>query len=164
MHEVLCNIDLALACFFGLAGAVNAQDTTTKEKVKVKGGAAQTVSYTGCVATGSETTTYVLNHVAPVSKTVEDRSGAVSTTTTTTSYVLVPGSDTVTFTKLVGHKVEVTGVMIPGGKETKVEKKTQIERDNAPDVKIKEQAKSNEGAMPHFRVASVKDLPDPCTP
>jgi acyl-CoA synthetase (NDP forming) len=157
-------LTLALACFFGLAVAVNAQDTTTKEKVKVKGGAAQTVSYTGCVATGSETTTYVLNHVVPVSKTVEDRSGAVSTTTTTTSYVLVPGSDTVTFTKLVGHKVEVTGVMIPGGKETKVEKKTKIERDNAPDVKIKEQAKSNEGAMPHFRVASVKDLPDPCTP
>ena len=81
-----------------------------------------------------------------------------------TSYVLVPGSDTVTFTKLVGHKVEVTGVMIPGGKETKVEKKTKIERDNAPDVKIKEQTKSNEGTMPHFRVASVKDLPDTCTP
>ena len=157
-------LTLALACFFGLAVAVNAQDTTTtKEKVKVTGGgAAQTASYTGCVATGSETTTYVLNHVVPVSKTVENRSGTVSTTTT--SYVLVPGSDTVTFTKLVGHKVEVTGVMIPGGKETKVEKKTKIERDNAPDVKIKEESKSNEGAMPHFRVASVKDLPDPCTP
>ena len=156
--KYFARLTLALACFFGLAVAVNAQDTTTKEKVKVKGGAAQTVSYTGC----AETTTYVLNHVVPVSKTVEDRSGAVSTTTT--SYVLVPGSDTVTFTKLVGHKVEVTGVMIPGGKETKVEKKTKIERDNAPDVKIKEQTKSNEGAMPHFRVASVKDLPDPCTP
>ena len=158
--KYFAKLTLALACFFGLAVAVNAQDTTTKEKVKVKGGA-QTVSYTGCVATGSETTTYVLNHVVPVSKTVEDRSGAVSTTTT--SYVLEPGSDTVTFTKLVGHKVEVTGVMIPGGKETKVEKKTKIERDNAPDVKIKEQSKSNE-AMPHFRVASVKELPDPCTP
>ena len=154
-------LTLVLACFFGLSVAGNAQDSTTTEKVKVKGGAEQTLSYTGCVATGSETTTYVLNHVVPVSKTVEDRSGAVSTTTT--SYVLVPGSDTVTFTKLVGHKVEVTGVMIPGGKETKVEKKTKIERDNAPDVKIKEQSKSNE-AMPHFRVTSVKDLPDPCTP
>ena len=120
--KYFARLTLALACFFGLAVAVNAQDTITKEKVKVRGGAAQTVSYTGCVATGSETTTYVLNHVVPVSKTVENRSGAVSTTTT--SYVLVPGSDTVTFTKLVGHKVEVTGVMIPGGKETKVEKKT----------------------------------------
>ena len=159
--KYFARLTLALACFFGLAVAVNAQDTTTKEKVKVTGGgAAQTASYTGCVATGSETTTYVLNHVVPVSKTVENRSGS----TTTTSYILVPGSDTVTFTKLVGHKVEVTGVMIPGGRETKVETKTKIDRENAPDVKIKEQSKSNAGAMPHFRVTSVKDLPDTCTP
>jgi hypothetical protein len=54
--------------------------------------------------------------------------------------------------------------MIPAGKETKVEKKTKIEREDAPDVKIKENSKSKEGAMPHFRVVSVKDLPDSCTP
>ena len=160
--KYFARLTLALACFFGLAVAVNAQDTTTKEKVKIKGGAAQTVSYTGCVATGSETTTYVLNHVVPVSKTVEDRSGAVSTTTT--SYVLEPGSDTVTFTKLVGHKVEVTGIMIPGGKETKVKTKTKIDREDAPDVKIEEHSKTSDAAMPHFRVASVKELPDSCTP
>jgi hypothetical protein len=154
---------VVLACAFGLAVAANAQETT-KEKIKVKGGAAQTVSYTGCVATGAETTTYVLNQVVPVTKTVEGRGTTGTVSTTTTSYVLVPGSDTITFTKLVGHKVEVTGVMIPGGKETKVEKKTKIERDNAPDVKIEEHAKTNAVAMPHFRVASVKELPDPCTP
>ena len=154
-------LTFALACVFGLAVAGNAQETT-KEKIKVKGGDAQTVSYTGCVATGSETSTYVLNHVVPVTKTVEDATGTVSTTMT--SYVLVPGSDAITFTKLVGHKVQVTGLMIPAGKETKVEKKTKIERKDAPDVKIKENSKSNEGTMPHFRVVSVKDLPDPCTP
>jgi acyl-CoA synthetase (NDP forming) len=151
---------IALACVFGLASAANAQETT-KEKIKVKGGTAQTVSYTGCVASGTETTTYLLNHVVPVTKTVEDRG---TTVTTTTSYVLEPGSDTITFTKLVGHKVEVTGVMIPAGKETKVEKKTKIDREDAPDVKIKEQSKTNAASMPHFRVASVKELPDPCTP
>ena len=154
---------LALACAFGLAVVANAQETT-KEKIKVKGGAAQTVSYTGCVATGAETTTYVLNQVVPVTKTAEASGTTGTVSTTTTSYVLVPGSDTITFTKLVGHKVEVTGVMIPGGKETKVEKKTKIERDNAPDVKIEEHAKTNAAAMPHFRVASVKELPDSCTP
>ena len=79
-------LTLALACFFGLAVAVNAQDTTTKEKVKVKGGAAQTVSYTGCVASGTETTTYLLNHVVPVTKTVEDRGTKGTVSTTTTSY------------------------------------------------------------------------------
>jgi predicted outer membrane lipoprotein len=152
-------LTLALACTFGLSTAVKAQETT-KEKIKVTGGAGQTASYTGCVATGTETTTYLLNHAVPVTKTVEDR-GTVSTTTT--SYVLVPGSDTVTFTNMVGHKVEVTGVMMPAGKESKVETKTKIERDGAPDVKIKEHAKT-EGPMPHFRVVSVKDLPDRCTP
>jgi hypothetical protein len=154
---------VALACAFGLTIAVNAQETT-KEKIKVKGGAAQTVSYTGCVASGTETTTYLLNHVVPVTKTIEDRGTTGTVSTTTTSYVLVPGSDTITFTKLVGHKVEVTGVMIPGGKETKVEKKTKIEREDAPDVKIKEHTKTDAASMPHFRVASVKELPDPCTP
>lgn len=154
---------VALACAFGLAVVGNAQETT-KEKIKVKGGAAQTVSYTGCLATGAETTTYLLNHAVPVTKTVEDRGPAGTVSTTTTSYVLVPGSDAITFTNLVGHKVQVTGLMIPAGKETKVEKKTKIERDDAPDVKIKEHARTNEAAMPHFRVVSVKELPDSCTP
>ena len=154
---------VALACAFGLAVAANAQETT-KEKIKVKGGAAQMVSYTGCIATGAQTTTYLLNNVVPVTKTIEHEGTTGTVSTTTTSYVLVPGSDTITFTNLVGHKVEVSGVMIPAGKETKVESKTKIEREDAPDVKIKEHAKTNEAAMPHFRVVSVKDLPEPCTP
>ena len=54
--------------------------------------------------------------------------------------------------------------MIPAGKETKVESKTKIEREGAPDVKIEEHKKTNEAAMPHFSVLSVKELPDPCTP
>ena len=155
-------LTVALACAFGLA--VNAQEHS-KEKTKIKGGAAQTVSYTGCIATGAQTTTYALNNVVPVAKTVEQHRGTTGTvSTTTTSYVLVPGSDTITFTNLVGHKVEVTGVMIPAGKETKVESKTKIEREGAPDIRIEEHKKTDEAAMPHFRVLSVKELPDPCTP
>ena len=153
---------LTISLVFAFGVAANAQEQS-KQKTKIKGGAAQTVSYTGCVATGSQTTTYLLNNSVPVTKTVEQKGTTGTVTTTTKSYVLVPGSDTITFTNLVGHKVEVTGVMIPAGKETKVEKKTKIEREDAPDVKVKEQAKTNE-AMPHFRVVSVKELPDPCTP
>ena len=160
MRYYFAILTVALACAFGLA--VNAQEHS-KEKTKIKGGAAQTVSYTGCIATGAETTTYLLNNVVPVTKTVEQR-GTTGTVSTTTSYLLVPGSDTITFTKLVGHKVEVAGVMIPAGKETKVEKKTKLEREGAPDVKIEERAKTNEAVLPHFRVVSVKELPDPCTP
>jgi hypothetical protein len=153
-------LTVALVCAFGLAA--NAQEQS-KEKTKIKGGA-QTVSYTGCVATGAQTTTYLLNNSVPVTKTVEQRGTTGTVTTTTTSYVLVPGSNTITFTNLVGHKVEVTGIMIPAGKETKVESKTKIEREGAPDVKIEERKKTDEAAMPHFRVLSVKELPDPCTP
>jgi hypothetical protein len=151
---------IAMVCAFGLAA--NAQEQT-KQKTKIKG-SSETVSYTGCVATGAQTTTYLLNNSVPVTKTVEQKGPAGTVTSTTTSYVLVPGSDSVTFTNLVGHKVEVTGIMIPAGKETKVESKTKIEREGAPDVKIKERKKTDEAAMPHFRVLSMKELPDSCTP
>jgi len=154
-------LTISLVCAFGLAA--NAQEQS-KQKTKIKGGAAQTLSYTGCVATGAQTTTYLLNNSVPVTKTVEQKGTTGTVTTTTKSYVLVPGSDTITFTNLVGHKVEVTGIMIPAGKETKVESKTKIEREGAPDVKIQERKKTEDAAMPQFRVLSVKDLPDPCTP
>ena len=42
-------LTVALTCAFGLA--VNAQEHS-KEKTKIKGGAAQTVSYTGCYRDG----------------------------------------------------------------------------------------------------------------
>ena len=153
-------LTISLVCAFGLAA--NAQEQI-KQKTKIKGDA-QTVSYTGCVATGAQTTTYLLNNSVPVTKTVEQKGTTGTVTTTTKSYVLVPGSDTITFTNLVGHKVQVTGIMVPAGKETKVESKTKIEREGAPDIKIQERKKTDESAIPQFRVLSVKELPDPCTP
>jgi hypothetical protein len=153
-------LTISLVCAFGVAA--NGQEKT-KQETKIKGDAAQTMTYAGCVATGAQTTTYLLNNSIPVTKTVEQQKGT-GTVTTTTSYVLVPGSDKITFTNLVGHKVEVTGVMIPAGKDTKVESKTKIEREGAPDVKIQERKKTDGAAMPQFRVLSVKELPDPCTP
>lgn len=152
-------LTVALACAVGLTA--NAQDYD-KNKTKVKSDG-QTVTYTGCVATGSETTTYLLNNVVPVTKTVEHRGTSGTVSTTSTTYVLVPGSDTVTFTNLVGHKVEVTGVMIPAGKKMKTTTKTKIEREGAPDIKVEEQSKTD-STRPHFRVVSVKQLSDPCTP
>jgi hypothetical protein len=101
---------------FAIAGAVslaaNGQDTTVKTKSKSEGGAPQTVTYTGCVQTGTETRSYVLDKVVPVSQTTSatsDPTGATAgTMTTATTYALVPG-DTVQITEYVGHKVEVTG-------------------------------------------------------
>src|SRR5438067_2082730 len=92
MSRFIGTLTLALTCAFALA--VNAQETTTTKHVK---GAPHTVVYSGCVANGAETTTYMLNNVVPVSQTVERTGTSGTVTQTTTSYVLVPGSRTVTF-------------------------------------------------------------------
>ena len=78
-------------------------------------------------------------------------------TTTTTTYALVPDQK-VELVKHLGHKVEVTGILIPAGK--KVETKTEIEREHGKDTKITE--KSKDGNLPQFRVTSIKHLAETC--
>ena len=160
MSRSILGVVFAVGCV--AAGAASAQDTTVKSKTKVSGGDPTTVTYTGCVQSGPETRSYVLNKVVPVSQTTETTTTAGTpdtTTTTTTSYALVPG-DTVQITEYVGHKVEVTGMLIPGG-DVKSETTTKTEREGAPDTKKKETVKA-EGALPQFRVISMKTLADRC--
>jgi hypothetical protein len=93
----------------------------------------------------------------PVSKTTEtstDASG-VPTTTTTTTYELLP-SDTVQITEYVGHKVEVTGILVPKG-----EMKTETETKIGDDTKTKEKVET-ESDMPQFRVISIRNLAERC--
>ncbi len=137
--------------------AVHAQGTTTTASKIDK---AQTISYTGCVATGTETETYILDKVVPVTttRTVAGTGGTISSTST--SYVLVPGDQKVEFKTYVGKKVEVTGIMIPEG-EWKTKTKTKIEREDAKDTTIKQKTKGDSDS-PHFRVISVKQLNEPC--
>jgi len=145
---------LALGCSVALA---NAQDTKTTIQTKVDGKKAETVTYTGCVESGTETKTFILNHVVPMSRSTTT-SGTTGTTTTTT-YALVPEQQ-VELETHVGHKVEVTGLLIPKG-DSKVTTTTKIEREHAPDSKTTETVKSN-NAYPQFRVLSVKNLADRC--
>ena len=153
---------VALALASGVAVAASAQDTKTTTTVKTDQGDVKKVSYTGCVATGTETRSYVLNKIAPVSTTVTTTDAVgTSGTTTTTSYMLVPG-DTIELQAHVGHKVQVEGMMIPAG-DSKTTTTTKVERDDAPDSKSKTTVKSD-NAMPQFRVTSIKDLPEACTP
>jgi len=145
------------AALFCASLAVHAQDTTTtKSKTKIEGDKAKTVTYTGCLDKGTETNTFMLNKVVPVTTTKTTQVGtAGAVTSTETSYVLVPG-ERVTLTSHVGHKVEVTGMLIPAG-ETKT--RTKIEREHGGDTTIKEKVNSDH---PHFRVISVKELAEPC--
>jgi hypothetical protein len=147
----------AAALMFGLT--VNAQDSKVTTTTKSKGGDAQTVTYTGCVGAGTETKTYVLNNVVPVTRTTETIGTAGTSTVTETRYMLVPG-DTVTIQEHVGHKVQVTGSLIPGG-DSKTQTKTKIDRDDGPDSTIKEKTKSDDAA-PQFRVTAIRDLAERC--
>ena len=149
---------LALSMALGIAAAAHAQETTTRTTTKTEGGKGQVVTYTGCVQTGTETKSYILDKVVPVGRTTTV--GPTGTTYSTTTYALVPG-ERVEFQQFVGHKVEVTGVMVPAG-ESKTETKTKIEREGAPDTNIKEKTKSDH-AMPQFQVTSIKHLADRCS-
>ena len=153
----------ALVVAFGCASVINvaAQDTKTTTTTKTEGAKAQSITYTGCMQSGTETRSYQLSKVVPVSRATETTVGTtgVPTTTTTTTYALVPG-EKVEFQTHVGHKVEVTGMMIPAG-ESKTSTETKVEREDAPDTKSKETVKTN-APVPQFRVMSIKDLNESC--
>jgi hypothetical protein len=152
MNRFITALGVALACAF----ALNVQAQETRSKTEVKG--ANTVTYTGCIENGTEARTFILDKAVPISRTTRSEgvgtSGAVTSTTTT--YALVP-DEKVELVTHVGHKVEVTGVMVPAGQ--KVETKTKVEREHGEDAKIKEKSKSD---LPQFRVTSIKQLAERC--
>jgi hypothetical protein len=155
MSRYIPALSLVLGCAFAIA--VGAQETTTTTKTKVKGDDdAKTVTYTGCLQTGTESKSYMLEKMVPVSKTT---TVGTSGTTTTTTYALVP-DEKVELQQMVGHKVEVTGMVIPGG-DSKTETTTKVERKGAPDEVTKETTKVKDGA-PQFRVTSIRHLADKC--
>src|SRR5207247_1031172 len=134
MQRFITSTTVALS--FAFAVAIHAQDTAVKSKTKIKGDNVQTVTYTGCLQTGTETKTYILDQVVPISKTtrvVEGTSGPVRSTTTT--YALVPG-ERIELAEHVGHKVEVKGVLISGDATTKTN--TKIEREGAKDTTVRD--------------------------
>ena len=138
-------VALGCSCVIG----VSAQDTKTTTTTKTEGGKAVSVTYTGCMQTGTETKSVVLAKVQPVSSTTETAvgTGGVTTTTTTTTYALVP-AEKVEFQTHIGHKVEVTGMMIPAGESKTTTKYKDTVKTNAP--------------LPQFRVSSIKDLNESC--
>jgi hypothetical protein len=59
----------------------------------------------------------------------------------------------------VGHKVEVTGVLVPAGKgDAKIKTETKL-----PGQEEKTEAKIEKGPVPQFRVISIKQLADSCS-
>ena len=152
MRRFITAFAFALGCS---ALVVNAQDTKTKTETKSSGGKTQEVTYTGCVHTGTQAKSYVLDKVVPVTKTTTTETPTSSTTTSSTSYMLVPG-ESVTVQEHVGQKVEVTGTLIPGG-DRRTETTTTTEREHGQDSKTRTRTESK-NAMPEFRVTSIKTI------
>src|SRR5215204_3201131 len=152
MKRMIMAASLALCT----ALVANAQETRTRTEVKSSGGEPQVVTYSGCVQAGTQAKTYVLDKVVPVTKTTTTETPTSSTTTQSTSYVLVPGGETVTVQEHVGHRVEVTGVLVPGG-NTRTKTTTQTEREDAPDSKTRTRTETK-NAMPEFKVTSIKNI------
>jgi hypothetical protein len=156
MSRFITAFAIALGC---AAITAHAQETTTKTETKSSGGEVKTVTYTGCVQTGTEARSYILDKVVPVTRTTTTETPTSSSTTSSTSYVLVPG-ERVELQTQVGRKVEVTGQLIPAG-NVKTETTTRVDRDDAKDTKTRERVETK-NSMPQFRVTSVKQLSDAC--
>ena len=140
---------------FGCMSMLQAQSQTTESKTKIKTDDAKTMTFSGCVQTGTETRSYILQNVVPIRTTTEVT--GTGGTLTTTSYALVP--EKVELQEHVGHKVEVTGVVIPAGKgDAKIETKTKT---GATEEKTKTEI--DKGPIPQLRVISVKTLADRCS-
>lgn len=154
----ISSVTIALTVAF--AAAMHAQEV--KSTTKITGDNVKPVTFTGCLQTGTQTSSYVLDKVVPISQTSKTEATGTAgeiTKTTTTSYALVPG-ERVELQKMVGHKVEVTGVLVSG--DSKTETKTKIEREGEKDVTTKEKSKT-ENALPQLRVTSIKHLADSCS-
>jgi hypothetical protein len=129
--------------------------TTTQDQTKVTAEHAKEMTFTGCLLTGTEAKTYILDRVEPV-KTTE--AVGTSGTIAVTKYELVP-SEKIEFQEHVGHKVEVTGVNIPAGEgDAKIKTKTKL-----PGSEEQTETKIAKGDTPQFRVISIKQLADTCS-
>jgi hypothetical protein len=154
MRRYLAVSIVAVGCAAVLDVGAGAQTTESKTTVKTEG--AKTVHYTGCVQNGTETRTFVLQNVVPVATTT--RTTGTAGTVTTTTYALVPEGK-VELQEQLGHKVEVTGVLIPAGKgNAKIETRTKTK-----DTEEHTKTEVERGPLPQLRVISVKHLADSCS-
>jgi len=149
MTQQFTRFAIAAACVCTLGLTADAQKT----KVDVEHG--KTVTFTGCIQTGTESDSYLLANVVPMTKT--ETRGTTGTMDETT-YALIP-EKMVTLHEHVGQRAEVTGVVIkPGHGDAKIE--TKAKEHGETTSKTKEEVKR--GPLPQFRVVSVKPLGQRC--
>ena len=162
---------IIVALSVALAGSAVLVAQEVKSETTIKSDDAKAVMFTGCLATGTAATSYILENAVPVkqetkTETQVNQAGVpeTATKTTTTTYALVPGGS-VDFQPNVGHKVEVTAMLIPAGDDkTKIESKSKTEVEGQPSKEIETKEKIAQSDHPQLRVISIRHLADRCTP
>jgi len=162
-------VAIALTFAAAAAVAVQAQDVKSETQVKVDNG--KTIVYSGCLAKAEEGQAFILENAAPVkdskTETKVEVNGKTESKTETKSaapmkYMLV-ASGPVEFGQMIGHKVEVTAVVVPAGDDkTKIETKTKTEVKGQPDSTTKTTEKIEQGDLPQLHVVALKHLADRC--
>lgn len=150
------------------AASVYAQDTTIKSETRIKADDAKVLTISGCLG-GGPTNFSLSNVVASNPGDKKDDRKAVGTAGLLDSYVLMP-RDGIALAPHVGHRVELTGVVVPpatkGDDDAKIEVKerTEVQRENAPDSKTETttRARIARGAEAQFAVASLKMISPVC--
>jgi hypothetical protein len=191
MYRIIPVAALAL----GMAVSAAAQDSTVRSRTKVSADDARAITLTGCLARGPSNFFTLRNasastsdEVTTKSKTqtdVDDHGNDVKTKSRTeinrddskhagvaglkASYELTPqqGVDLATH---VGHQVQITAVALDPKKgdddaKVKVEDETIIDRENAPDSKVKSRTEADlpRGDQSRVVVLSVKSLAPSCS-
>jgi hypothetical protein len=151
------------------AAALHAQDTTIKQETKIKADDAKVMTVSGCLsgAGSSFVLTNAVAATAPSGK--KDDKKSVGTSGVVDSYALVP-REGVLLAPHIGHRVELVGVVIDAAKKgdddakVKIDEKTQVKRDDAPDSKSETTTKARvpRGPSAQFAVTSVKMISPVC--
>jgi hypothetical protein len=191
MYRIIPVVALAL----GMAASVAAQDSTVRSRTKVSGDDARALTLTGClergpagffslnnatarssdeVTTKSKVETDVDNHgdnVKTKSRTEvdQDDSHRVGVAGLKASYELTPNQG-VELASHVGQQVQITAVALPPKKgdddaKVKIEDETRVDRENAPDAKVKTRTEAELPRGDHSKVTvlSVRTVAPSCS-
>lgn len=177
------------AAVLALAVTASAQDTKVKSRTKIKADDAKVVTMTGCLRQDVATGTYMLTGTMAAGKELKSETtvktdvhkddvttksrtktkvddGAVATTGAMSTFTVVPQND-VDLAAYVGRQVELSAVVVErghGDADVKIEHRSKVEREHAPDTKARSKTKVEVPRSPYgsYSVVEVKPLPGAC--
>ncbi len=117
---LMCGAALLSAQTPSQSSSTATQSSTSSSRTSTETRSTGSVTLTGCLQAGTEPNTFVLNHVSETgTQTGSQRSTADKNPSemarADTTYSLVPNNKKIDFSKHMGHRVEVSGNLMPEG-------------------------------------------------